>query len=165
MDSFLEEPTTKQPFELYEGPPEFLPLGSPIFIFQKGEDGYLRAIARFIGYYHINGWKSPKDAVNELFKIFESENVKSHDSKEEMLEFCSQQHGIRGMFIFNPIIEIKYGNEINIIKRGDVVMLFKGKLPYSQGFPYRYLSKEMVEKLLKLLSERAENKDEIKQFL
>jgi len=169
LDVFLtaKNKTKKQPFELYEGPPEFLPNFSPVFIFQAGVNHRLRAIARFIGYFDVDGWrkKSGKVVADQLLNLYEKEDVFSHDTRDELAVFCEKKDGVRGLFIFDRIIEINYTNERNWIKKRDVAELFVGKQPYAQGFPFRYLSEEMAVKLVDTILQKAENSREIMEFL
>jgi hypothetical protein len=90
----------------------------------------LRAIAKVIGYLDVNGWRRSGELVaNELLKIYNEEGIISHDTKEELIDFCEKQDGVRGLLVFDRIIEIKYPSPRNWIKRGDVSELFEGKLP------------------------------------
>ena len=164
LDSFLGEQnrTAKQPFELYEGPPEFLPINSPVFIFQAGGNRRLRAIARFVGYLDVGGWRKLAD---QLLNFYEEEGIISHDTREELITFCTDKDGVRGLFVFDRIIEIKYSSERDWIKKKGVTESFMGKQPYAQGFPYRYLNEEMLMKLIKMILEIAENSEEIEEFL
>ena len=171
LDQFLVSPSDKQPFELYEGPSEFLPINSPVFIFQVEEKKKnikhgLKAIARFIGYFEIDGWKKPGETIaDKLLKIYENEGIISHDTREELIEFCNEKDGVRGVFVFDRIIEIKYKTDKDWIRKKDVTKIFDDKQPYAQGFPYRYLSEEMTNRLIQLILERASNSDEIREFL
>ena len=82
----------KQPFELYEGPPEFLTFGCPVFIFQAGKNHRLRAIARYIGFFEVDGWKRPADeTADNLLAIYEREGIVSHDTRKELIEFYSRK--------------------------------------------------------------------------
>jgi len=168
LDEFLSEQKTSiiQPFELYEGAPEFLPLNSPVFIFQAGEHHRLRAIARFVGYLDVDGWKKSGEVVaDELLNIYRTNSIVSHDTRKDLTSFCSNKGGIRGLFTFDRIIEIESDSNAKCITKGDVAGLFKGKQPYAQGFPYRYLNTEMTKDLITLILERTKNSMEIAQFL
>lgn len=177
LDRFLTKLNAKQHFALYEGPPEFLPSNSPIFIFQKGIN-QLRAIARFTGYLEINGWlgelrkddtevrtKRAKHVVEQLFAFYKAEGILRHITHEEAIKFFSNKDGVRGMFFFDRIIEIKYDSRREWIRYGEVVKLFRGRRPYAQGFPYRYLSEDMVKSLIQLILKRSKNSINIIRFL
>lgn len=168
LNAFLkyEGRNVKQPFELYEGPPEFLPPRSPVFIFQAGKNHRLRAIARYIYSFEVEGWKAPpEDVADKLLALYEREGIIAHDTREELVKFCSKKRGVRGVFIFDKIIEIRYSEPSKWIRKRDFIERFKGKQPYAQGFPYRYLSMEDVEKLINLILVRAENGEDIARFL
>jgi hypothetical protein len=153
----------KQPFELYQGPPQLLPYRSPIFIFQTGKNHRLRAIARFTGWVKVDGWlknaddrgKFCEDLTKKLEDFYSMEDIQPHCSGKKLIEFCSKKDGVRGIFLFDKIVEIVYHSSKNVFKRGDFQKIFGGSQPYAQGFPFRYLTTEETQILLTELRKMA----------
>jgi len=152
-----------QPFELYQGPPKLLPIGSPVFIFQTGDKHRLRARARFIGWVAVDGWlRNAKDQIEfckqlaeKLEGFYSKEDIQPHCQGQKLVEFCSKKDGVRGIFLFDKIDEIVYRSEKEWFRRGDFQKLFGGAQPYAMGFPFRYLTTEETEKLLRELGTRS----------
>jgi len=154
-----------QPFELYQGPPKLLPLGSPVFIFQTGGEHRhrLRAKARFIGWVEVDGWlRNAKDQeefckqlAEKLEEFYSKEGIQPHRQGRKLVEFCSKKDGVRGIFLFDKIDEVVYKSESEWFRRGDFQKLFGGAQPYAMGFPFRYLTTEETEKLLRELEKRS----------
>lgn len=154
-----------QPFELYQGPPQFVPLGSPIFIFETGREHRLRAIAKFAGWIEVDGWlrgaKNPirmaiaKQVARSLEKFYEGEGIQPHCTGRRFIDFCSRKDGVRGLFLFDEIVEVDYRSRKDWFRRGDFRKLFAGAQPYAQGFPFRYLSVEEVKMLIEEIGKRS----------
>lgn len=92
--------------------------------------------------------------VKELEDFYRRENIQPHCVGRRLVEFCAKKDGVRGILLFNKIIELVYVSTRDWFKRGDFQKLFGGAQPYAQGFPFRYLTVEEVQTLLEELRKR-----------
>lgn len=86
-----------------------------------------------------------EQVARKLEDFYRKEGIQPHCRGQELIDFCSRKDGVRGIFLFDKIVEMPYKSRKDWFRRGDFQRLFGGAQPYAQGFPFRYLYRRSIE--------------------
>jgi hypothetical protein len=131
-------------FLLYDPPPALRP-GVPVFIHS---DKNLRLLARFREGQFVAGHKltvDPDERAAERERVWETHRAQTIDppAKEEFDRFWEAQHGVRGLFLMDQVVELREPVAFKLYGRA----LGWG---YPLGVGYRYLSASQAVLLSRL---------------